>query len=355
MSEITKRIVIQDKDAPKEEELREAAAILARGGLVAFPTETVYGLGANALDEEAAKKIYAAKGRPSDNPLIAHVARIEDVSDLVQEIPEAGKKLMDAFWPGPLTLIFPKKDIVPYGTTGGLNTVAVRMPSHPTARLLIALAGVPIAAPSANTSGKPSPTTADHVMQDMNGKIDMVVDGGEVEIGVESTIVDVSSKIPTLLRPGAVTMEMLEAVLGEVAVDPVILGPVKEGVRPKAPGMKYRHYAPKAEMTLVEEASVEEMVKKIQELAKEKQREGFRVGILCTDESLQAYPSDMVVKSIGKREREETVAHNLFAVLREFDDAGVDCIFSESFPKDHMGQAIMNRLSKAAGYHIVRG
>ena len=237
----TKRIVIKDRKNIKDEELAEAAAVLRSGGLVAFPTETVYGLGGNALDEDAARKIYAAKGRPSDNPLIAHISCAADLAPLVKEIPVAGRKLMEAFWPGPLTMIFPKSGRVPYGTTGGLDTVAVRMPDDPVAGRLIALAGVPVAAPSANTSGRPSPTTADHVWQDMNGRINMIIDGGPVGIGVESTIVDVSSPVPSVLRPGAITMEMLREVLGEVTIDPAILGPMKEDLRPKAPGMKYRH------------------------------------------------------------------------------------------------------------------
>lgn len=350
----TKRIMIEDRRNIKDEELAEAAAVLKSGGLVAFPTETVYGLGGNALDEDAARKIYAAKGRPSDNPLIAHISCAAELAPLVREIPEAGRKLMEAFWPGPLTMIFPKSSKVPYGTTGGLDTVAVRMPDDPVASRLIALAGVPVAAPSANTSGRPSPTTADHVWQDMNGRIDMIIDGGPVGIGVESTIVDVSSPVPSVLRPGAITMEMLREVLGEVAVDPAILGPVKEDVKPKAPGMKYRHYAPKAELTLVETTGpVESMVEKVKELAHEKLVQGCQVGIICTDESRSCY-AEGTVRSIGARESQESVAHNLYAVLREFDDLKVEYIFSESFSEDHLGQAIMNRLSKAAGYKIVR-
>ena len=357
----TKRVKIEDTARIHDRELLEAAEILREGGLVAFPTETVYGLGANALDEAAARKIYEAKGRPSDNPLIAHVADPEDVEALVEYIPENGRKLMEAFWPGPLTMIFPKSAVVPYGTTGGLDTVAIRMPSDPVANRLIALAGVPVAAPSANTSGRPSPTTADHVWQDMNGRIDMIIDGGPVGIGVESTIVDVSCRIPTVLRPGAITMEMLREVLGEVKIDPAILGPMGADVKPKAPGMKYKHYAPKAELTLVEPAegqgedaaAVERMILRVNELAKEKLAAGSRVGIICTDESRDRYEGGLV-RSIGARAKKETVAHNLYAVLREFDDLKVDYIYSESFSEDHLGQAIMNRLSKAAGYHIER-
>lgn len=348
----TRRIRIKDREHIKDEELLEAARILREGGLVAFPTETVYGLGGNALDEDAARKIYAAKGRPSDNPLIAHVAQESQIEPLVSYIPEAGRKLMDAFWPGPLTMIFPKSSRVPYGTTGGLDTVAVRMPSDQVAARLIALSGVPVAAPSANTSGRPSPTTADHVWEDMEGKIDMVIDGGPVGIGVESTIVDVSCEPPAVLRPGAITMEMLQEVLGEVTIDPAILGPVSPDLKPKAPGMKYRHYAPKAELALVASEDTGRMIEKVRELAEEKLKEGFQVGIICTDESRDAYPEGQV-RSIGSRKDPASVAHNLYGLLREFDDLKVDFIFSESFPADHLGQAIMNRLSKAAGYHII--
>ncbi len=351
---VTERIYIEDKDHPEEEQLKKPAEILKSGGLVAFPTETVYGLGANALNEEAAKKIYAAKGRPSDNPLIAHIADFEDLPRLVSEIPEAGKKLMEAFWPGPLTLIFPKSQLVPYGTTGGLDTVAIRMPDDPVANALIRLAGVPIAAPSANTSGRPSPTTADHVWQDMNEKIEMIVDGGAVGIGVESTIIDVSGEEPMILRPGAITQEMASKVLGqEIRLDPAITsGPMSADVKPKAPGMKYKHYAPKADLTLVE-GEPEAVVKTINRLAEEKVSKGFRVGIICTEETKDQYQKG-IVKSMGLRAKEETIAHNLYAVLREFDDLNADFIFSESFSKTHLGQAIMNRLTKAAGYHIIQ-
>lgn len=345
------KIIQIDKENFADEQLLEAAEILKNGGLVAIPTETVYGLGANALDESASKKIYEAKGRPSDNPLIAHISCMDELPALVKEIPEAGRKLAEKYWPGPLTMIFPKKDIVPYGTTGGLDTVAVRMPSDPIANRLIKLAGIPVAAPSANTSGRPSPTKAEHVVEDMNGKIEMIIDGGEVGIGVESTIVDVSGEIPMLLRPGAITMEMLRETLGEVEIDPAILGPMSADMKPKAPGMKYRHYAPQAEMTLVE-GEMEKVVEFINREAKLALEAGKNVGIICTEESRDLYECG-ILEVIGSREHEETVAHNLFAVLRDFDDRKVDCIFSESFSKDRLGQAIMNRLCKAAGYHIV--
>lgn len=348
----TKLVKIKKSEYIADEDLMEAAEIIRAGGLVAFPTETVYGLGANALDEEAAKKIYAAKGRPSDNPLIAHISCMEELEPLVSRIPEAGRKLAEAYWPGPLTMVFPKSSVVPYGTTGGLDTVAVRMPSDPVARRLIALAGVPIAAPSANTSGRPSPTTAQHVWQDMNGKIEMILDGGPVGIGVESTIVDVSGQVPTLLRPGAVTMEMLRETAGRVEIDPAIQGPPREGVRPKAPGMKYRHYAPHADLLLVE-GELDSVIGRINFLAKEKLGQKYRVGVICTDETRNRYRYGEI-RSVGQRSKEETIAHNLFAVLREFDDLEVDYIYSESFSSEHLGQAIMNRLTKAAGYHVIR-
>ena len=345
------KIIRIDKEKALEPQLLEAAEVIRNGGLVGIPTETVYGLGANALDETASAKIYAAKGRPSDNPLIAHISCMEELPALVSEIPEAGRKLAEKYWPGPLTMVFPKSEIVPYGTTGGLDTVAVRMPSDPIANCLIRLAKVPVAAPSANISGRPSPTKVEHVIEDMSGKIEMIIDGGDVGIGLESTIVDVSGEIPVLLRPGAITVEMLRETLGQVEVDPALEGPLSADVKPKAPGMKYRHYAPKAELTLVE-GDMEMVIKYINREAKAALDAGKKVGIICTEESRSFYEMG-ILEVIGSREHEETVAHNLFAVLRDFDDRQVDCIFSESFSKDRLGQAIMNRLCKAAGYHIV--
>ena len=348
----TKRIRITDKSKIDDRELSEAARILIEGGLVAFPTETVYGLGANALDEEAAKKIYAAKGRPSDNPLIAHIAGMEGLRPLVADVPAVAEKLAEAFWPGPLTMVFNKSDKVPYGTTGGLETVAVRMPSDPVASRLIQLAGVPVAAPSANTSGRPSPTLADHVWEDMNGKIDLLIDGGAVGIGLESTIVDVSGEVPVLLRPGAVTVEMLEETVGSIELDPAITGRPDAGVKPKAPGMKYRHYAPQARLLLVQ-GEPDAVTGAINRLVQEQEDHGLRAGIICTEETRDRYQAG-IIRCIGSREQEETIAHNLFAVLREFDSQQVDVIYSESFSADHLGQAIMNRLMKAAGYHVIR-
>lgn len=339
----------------KEEKLMEAAKILQKGGLVAFPTETVYGLGADGLNSEAAAKIYYAKGRPSDNPLILHIADMDMVSKLAKNISEDAMKVMNAFWPGPLTVILNKTDIVPYGTTGGLDTVAIRMPSHPVARELIRIANVAVAAPSANTSGRPSPTTAQHVIQDLDGKIDMIVDGGKVGIGIESTIVDMTGENPMILRPGYITKPMLEEVVKKtVKIDPAIL--TKEGmngVRPKAPGMKYKHYAPKGDLTIVSGDNIEKVVGKIHELVEEKQKEGYRVGIIATDETVSQY-GEGIVKSIGSRNDEVSISVGLYSVLREFDDEGVDFIYSEAFEQDDFGQAIMNRLLKAAGYSIIK-
>ena len=253
--------------------MQEAGEILKKGGLVAFPTETVYGLGANALDEEAAKKTYAAKGRPSDNPLIVHIATLEDLEKVAKNISKDVEALANRFWPGPLTMIFEKTDIVPYGTTGGLDTVAVRMPSDPIARELILAGGGFVSAPSANTSGRPSPTTAEHVSEDLSGKIDMIIDGGSVDIGLESTILDMTVNPPMILRPGAITAEMFEEVIDHVTIDETILG-IETKKAPKAPGMKYRHYAPKAKLTIVE-GNIREEVLAIRQLVYEAIRQGM--------------------------------------------------------------------------------
>lgn len=349
-------IIKIDRERPDMEAFQKAGKILKEGGLVAFPTETVYGLGANALDEEASCKIYAAKGRPSDNPLIVHIARMEDLEKIVKRVPEEAVKLAERFWPGPMTLILEKNGRVPYGTTGGLETVAVRMPSDPIARELILQGGGYVAAPSANTSGRPSPTTARHVYEDMKGKIPLILDGGAVEIGLESTIVDLTDQIPTILRPGYITLEMIQDVLGKVQMDRGLIA-ADSGVRPKAPGMKYRHYAPKADMALVE-GEPEAMAETICLLAGESLAQGKRVGVICTEETRHFYPESLiektVVRSMGQRAKEETIAHNLYAVLREFDELDVDCIYCEGFPRTELGQAIMNRLTKAAGHKIIQ-
>lgn len=326
--------------------MKQAGDILLAGGLVAFPTETVYGLGANALDEEAARKIYAAKGRPSDNPLIVHIADVEHLESIVKTIPKKARMLMEQFWPGPMTLIFEKSNRVPYGTTGGLDTVAVRMPSDEIALSLIRQGGGYIAAPSANTSGRPSPTTANHVFEDMDGKIPLILDGGAVQIGLESTIIDVTTEVPTILRPGYISLEMVQAILGEVEMDKALISS-DSNIKPKAPGMKYRHYAPKADLKIVE-GSVEQVISYINQKA----AQDASVGIICTKESKDYY-SQGNIKCIGSREDELSIASHLFAILREFDEDGVETIYSESFDTPRLGQAIMNRLLKAAGHQRI--
>lgn len=345
------KLITVDEKNMDGSSLLEAGKILRSGGLVAFPTETVYGLGGNALDKEASEKIYAAKGRPSDNPLIVHIADMKSLEEIVTEIPDGAKKLAAAYWPGPLTMIFHKNDRVPPETTGGLDSVAVRMPSHPVALALIRAAGGYVAAPSANTSGRPSPTLAAHVAEDLGDKIDVIIDGGMVGIGLESTIVDFTEEVPTILRPGYLNKQMLEQVLGKVRIDPGILQ-ADSGVRPKAPGMRYRHYAPRARMIVVE-GEISKVVDKIRSLAKEQTENGNTVGIICTEETREAY-TGCVIKSIGERKQEETIARHLYAVLREFDKEEVQVIYSEAFDTPRMGQAIMNRLLKAAGHEEIQ-
>ena len=338
-------------EKPEPALVAEAAKVLQEGGLVAFPTETVYGLGGNGLDQEACKKIYSAKGRPSDNPLILHISQISELRPIVREIPPGAQKLMDAFWPGPLTMIFPKSDIVPLTTTGGLDTVAVRFPSHPVAIAIIRATGLPIAGPSANSSGKPSPTRASHVEFDLSGKIDMIVDGGAAEWGLESTIVDVSGETPVILRPGAITKEMMEQVVGGVLIDPGILQKPTDSLRPKAPGMKYTHYSPVAKVTLVQ-GSKQGVIHKINGLCADDSVQGKKTGVLATEETKEQYHADVVL-SLGKREKLEEIGANLFKQLRKFDFLGVDTVYAETFPEEGEGLAIMNRLNKAAGYNRI--
>ena len=349
METIIKRV---KKGQLDKDSIEMAGAILKKGGLVAFPTETVYGLGADALNEKAAEKIYAAKGRPSDNPLIVHITNLGALEKITKNVPEETKKIADAYWPGPLTMIFEKSEAVPYGTTGGLDTVAVRMPSDEVARALIDVGGGYVAAPSANTSGRPSPTLASHVYEDMQGRIPLILDGGAVGIGIESTIIDMSTDTPTILRPGYITKDMLEEVLPKVNIDPAVTGrTMKKNVVAKAPGMKYRHYAPKGQLTLVE-GDRDKVIARINELVKEKEEEGHKVGVIGTDETLDSYHAD-ILRSIGSRQKPETVAANLYRILREFDDLECDYMYSESFFEQGLGNAIMNRMLKAAGYHLI--
>lgn len=329
--------------------IAEAARIIKAGGLVAFPTETVYGLGADALNPEAAARIYTAKGRPSDNPLIVHISRFEALTGIAVHIPDKARKLGEQFWPGPLTMIFEKNNKVPLETTGGLDTVAVRMPHHSAALALIEASTGYIAAPSANTSGKPSPTLAEHVLLDMDGRIPMILDGGPVGIGIESTIVDFSEGVPTILRPGYITKEMMEEIIGEVWMDPG-LGSEDSSVRPKAPGMKYRHYAPKAQLILVK-GREEAVTEAINRLVAEAEKQGMKAGVIGTDETCGKY-GEGIVKSIGSRKKEVTIAQHLYQILREFDELNVDIIYSESFCAEGIGQAIMNRMLKAAGHRV---
>lgn len=333
-----------------EEKIRQAGEILKQGGLVAFPTETVYGLGGDALNKESSHKIYSAKGRPSDNPLIVHIAKWEDIFAITKEVPCEAKKLADRFWPGPLTMILKKNEKVPYETTGGLETVAIRMPSHPVALRLIEQGGGYVAAPSANTSGRPSPTNAPDVAEDMNGKIDAIIDGGEVGIGIESTIIDLTVTPPQILRPGYITQAMLEETLGLVEQD-VTMFEVRPDVAPKAPGMKYRHYAPKGELTIVK-GEKEAVIAYINEQVKQAKEVGQKTGVIATEETKSCYESDVVL-SAGSRAEEGSIARHLYSCLREFDRSEATLLFSESFESEGLGMAVMNRLLKAAGHHVI--
>ena len=344
-------VVAMDAEHLNMEAIQKAGKILKEGGLVAFPTETVYGLGGNALDPAASMKIYAAKGRPSDNPLIVHIADLKDLARITTEVPEGAQILAKKYWPGPLTMILPKADVVPKETTGGLDSVAVRFPSDRIAQELIKAAGGFVAAPSANTSGRPSPTMAEHVEEDLGDAIEMIIDGGQVGIGLESTIVDFTEDVPVVLRPGYISLEMLREVMGEVRMDKGLLI-TDSSVRPKAPGMKYRHYAPKADLSIVE-GTQEEVIDCINRLTREAAAKGLKAGIIATDETRAQYASGLVL-SIGSREEEETIAHHLYEVLRDFDEADVNVIYSEAFYTPRMGQAIMNRLLKAAGHKIIK-
>lgn len=346
----TEVIKIDEKN-PDAGMIRRAGDIIRKGGLVAFPTETVYGLGGDALNPDSARKIYEAKGRPSDNPLIVHICRWEDIYRVAAGVPEKAEKLAEAFWPGPLTVILEKSENIPKETTGGLSTVAVRMPGHKAALAFIEAAGGFVAAPSANISGKPSPTLAEYVAEDMDGRIEMILDGGQVGIGLESTIVDLTAEVPTILRPGYITEEMLSEVLGTVEIDGTILS-ADSGQAPKAPGMKYRHYAPKGELTIIEGAE-EAVVAFINQRAEEQTTGGERVGIIATDTTRSRYRLGSV-KSAGSREAEASIARELYRILREFDDEGATLIYSEAFEQKGIGQAIMNRLLKAAGHHVIQ-
>lgn len=338
-----------DKDV-----MKKAGNLIASGELVAFPTETVYGLGGNAMDDEASSKIYRAKGRPSDNPLIVHIADLSDLDKVACEVPERAILLANAFWPGPLTMILNKNADIPMTTTGGMDTVAIRMPNHPVALSLIRESGCVIAAPSANSSGRPSPTCAQHVAEDLNGRIPMILDGGSVNIGLESTIVDLTEKVPMILRPGYITSEMLSAVLKEkICIDPGLqTGITDQKVKPKAPGMKYRHYAPKAEMIIVD-GEQKNVIDEINQRISADHIKGKKVIVIAAEESGVQYKADHVL-CIGKRKDEDSIARHLYGNLRKCDQLGADVIYSESFSTPVIGQAIMNRLLKAAGHQVIK-
>ena len=325
--------------------IKEAADIINRGGTVVFPTETVYGIGADALNDEAVDKIFKAKGRPQDNPLIVHIAQLDEIYSLVKEVPEEARILAEKFWPGPLTIILYKKDIVPDKITAGLNTVALRMPENEIALALIKESKKPIAAPSANTSGRPSPTLASHVVEDLMGKVDMVIDGGSTYIGLESTVLDMTSSLPMILRPGGVTKEDIESVLGECCYDPAIIKS-EDKIIPKSPGQKYKHYSPKAKVILYK-GSIENIAKTINEDYSKYKSLGFRPGIMSTVQTEKFYIGKTTI-SMGDRTKPLTISSNLFRGLRDFDHMGVTMILAEAVDEKGIGKAILNRLKKAA-------
>ncbi len=335
----------------QEATLNQAADLLRAGQLVAFPTETVYGLGANALNKEAVLSIFAAKGRPADNPLIVHIWHREQLRDIC-DVPPMAEKLMDAFWPGPLTILMPRRETIPLEVTAGLDTVAVRMPSHPVAAALLKVCDLPIAAPSANRSGKPSPTTAHYVYQDMNGRIPLILDGGPCEVGVESTVLDICHGTPCILRPGGVTQAMLEEVVGEVTVAGSVLRPLQKGEKALSPGMRYRHYSPDGQVTLVE-GTEQDVLHALQTLYHHAADNGHRACVLCFTEHVEAL-SDCCPHDLGSKHDDAQVAHRLFETLRHLDDEGMEAIFSEVVTPEGVGLAVMNRLGRAAAFRSVK-
>ena len=328
--------------------IKEMAEKIRNGETVIFPTETVYGLGANAMDENATKKIYEAKGRPSDNPLIVHIADVEEVDKIALEVGEKARKAMDEFWPGPLTIILKKKEIVPNVTSGGLSTVAIRMPSNKIANALIRESKTQIAAPSANISGRPSPTKAEHVVKEMSGRVSGIIMGGDCDFGLESTVVDFSEDKPMILRPGSITKEMLEKVLGDVSIDPS-LSKKEDNIKAKAPGMKYKHYSPNAQVYIVK-GEENNVIVKMNELSKKNHAENKKTGIMCMSKDVDKFECDYIV-DLGKDYDE--VASNLFDALIKMDEAKMDIVYSVYFESCGVGQAIMNRLLKSAGYRII--
>lgn len=343
-----------------KEKIVYAANILKLGGLVAFPTETVYGLGANAFNTESINKIFEAKGRPSDNPLIVHIADISALDSLVSQKPDIWIPLAKKYWPGPLTLVFKKSSNIPYEITAGLDTVAIRMPVHPIALALIKASGLPIAAPSANSSGKPSPTMSNHVIKDLNGKIDLIIDGGNTDVGLESTVLDISTCPPLILRPGGVTIEHLRNEISDISLDPALLSSTENGILdpevdlvPKSPGLKYKHYSPKAPLVVVD-GHIESIINRILQLVLEENEKGKKIGILATEQTKAYYrDKNAIVISLGNRNKPEEIATSLFSSFREMDEQKVDIIFSEGIDKQGIGFAVMNRMKKAASYNII--
>lgn len=346
------KVKILDEGNLDVEIIKEAGEIIRNGGLVAFPTETVYGLGANALDSEAVEKIFKAKGRPQDNPLIVHIAEIKDMKPLVIDISSVSFKFIQNFWPGPMTVILPKSSIIPDITSASLDSVGIRMPSNVIARELIKAAKVPIAAPSANVSGKPSPTDVDRCIEDLNGKVDLILGGSMCDIGVESTVIDCTVSPSCILRPGGITLEMLRRIEKEVYIDPAIMKRAEGNNRPKSPGMKYRHYAPDAPVKIVK-GNLNKTIAKINEMVENYISENKTVGIIATDETREFYKNALVI-SVGSRHNMLSVSKNLFETLRSFDDNKVDIIISEAFEEKGIGLAIMNRLNKSAGFDIIK-
>lgn len=335
--------VVKINSTEKIEDINKAGEILRNGGLVAIPTETVYGLGANAFDEEAVKSVFVAKGRPSDNPLIVHISEFEEIYTLVESVPESAKKLAEKYWPGPMTIILKKSDKIPSVVSGGLDTVAIRLPSHEIARAIIKASGVPIAAPSANLSGSPSPTNAKCVFDDMNGRIPMIVDGGECEVGVESTVLTLIGDKPRLLRPGGITPEQLREILGEIEIDNAVLHEIEQGAKVSSPGMKYKHYAPKTKVIIVKGNQKEyfEFLK----------NQGKNAGGLCFEEDAQFMPCKFI--TYGKCDNSLSQSNRLFNALREADKLGVDVVYARYPNENGVGLAVLNRLLRSAAFEVI--
>jgi L-threonylcarbamoyladenylate synthase len=347
----TKVIMLDEKNLDKAS-IEEAGKIIRNGGLVAFPTETVYGLGANALDDNAVKKIFEAKGRPQDNPLIVHISDFEDIKPLVEKVPDIARKFIDKFWPGPMTIILPKSSIIPDATSAALTSVGIRMPSNIIARELIRAAKVPVAAPSANISGRPSPTDVERCIEDLSGRVDYILGGEICDIGLESTVIDCTVQPTCVLRPGGITLEMLKEIDKDTYIDPAIMKKPDKDFKPKSPGMKYRHYAPKATVKIVQ-GDLEKTIAKINEMVQNYIDRNEVVGIMATDETKKCYPKGIVI-SLGSRKNMVSISQGLFETLRSFDDKKVDIIISESFEEKGVGVAVMNRLNKSAGFDITK-